>query len=420
MSLRTFHQVVLRVAVCACVLATIVFCRGDALMLADQLFNGDMLQRIDLVVDGRDWDTLKANFRENDYYRATVRWRGLTVHNAGIRSRGLGSRNGTKPGMRIDFGRFSTNQTFLGLRSFILDNLAQDASGVAEHVAMRFYERLGLVVPREAHAQLFVNGEYAGLYAVVESVDEDFVRRVFGEYGYLFEYEYTSEWFLTDPGRDLNKYRPLFDPVTHRRSAIDALYAPLDGMLRAINESPDDRFQSAVSRYLDLPLFMRHVAAQSFLAQWDGILGYAGVNNFYLYRFESSSRWQFILWDEDNAFHALDYPVLEGYERNVLMRRAMGMPELRAVYIESLLAAAASATERATPGGTGWLEREIQRQRRLIADALRSDVVKPFTNEQVETAEDALLNFARRRSEFVLCQAAGLTNPAAEPGACVR
>ena len=57
---------------------------------------------------------------------------------------------------------------------------------------------------------------------------------------------------------------------------------------------------------------MRHVAAQNVLAQWDGIAGYAGVNNFYLYRFEDSMRSQFILWDEDNAFRALDFPMHGG------------------------------------------------------------------------------------------------------------
>ncbi len=383
----------LRTAVAACMLAAVVLFRGDALARAGDLFDGDVLQRIDLRVDPETWDTLKANFREDDYYPATLEWSGHAVRNAGIRSRGGGSRNGTKLGMRVDFGRFSDSQTFLGLRSIVLDNLGQDASGVKERVAMRLYERLGLVVPREAHAQLYVNGQYLGLYALVESVDEDFARRAFGEPGYLFEYEYDTEWFLSYPGPELEKYRELFDPVTHRRSRLDALYGPLHELLRLVNESRDEEFQALVGRYLDLPLFMRHVAAQNFAAQLDGILGYAGVNNFYVYRPEQSPRSQFLAWDEDNAFFAPDYPILQGHERNVLMRRAMAVPELRAMYFDSLLAAA-DAAER-------WLEDEIRRQRALIRDALQSDDLKPFTNEQVGEAETRLLDFARTRPEIV-------------------
>ena len=383
-------------------LTTVVMFRGDALARAEDLFDGNVLQRLDLRVDPETWDTLKANFREDDYYPATLEWSGHAVRNVGIRSRGGGSRNGTKIGMRVDFGRFSADQTFLGLRSIVLDNLGQDASGVKERVAMRLYERLGLVVPREAHAQLYVNGQYLGLYAVVESVDEDFARRAFGEPGYLFEYEYDTEWFLSYPGPELEKYRELFDPVTHRRSRLDALYGPLHELFRGVNESPDEEFQSLVGRYLDLPLFMRHVAAQNFAAQLDGILGYAGVNNFYVYRPERSPRSQILAWDEDNAFFAADYPILQGHERNILMRRAMAVPELRAVYVDSLLAAADAAD--------GWLEDEIRRQRALIREALQSDDLKPFTNAQVEDAETKLLEFARSRPAIVRRAVANLRN----------
>lgn len=173
-------------------------------------------------------------------------------------------------------------------------------------------------------------------------------------------------------------------------------------MFREVNESSDAGFLEAVGAYLDLPLFMRYVAAQNFLAQWDGILGYAGVNNFYLYRFENSSRSQFIAWDEDNAFRAADFPILEGHDRNVLMRRAMSVPELRAAYFDGLRAAAASAAE--SVGGVSWLEQEIQQQRNIVDAAMQADGVKPYANEEYVAAADALVEFARVRPAFVLSQ----------------
>ena len=375
----------------------------------EDLFNTAALQRIDLLLNSRDWEKLKANFQENEYYPADIRWNSLTVRNAGIRSRGLGSRSGTKPGLRVDFNRYSTGQTFLGLGSMVLDNLTQDPSGLRERVAMRFYERMGLPAPREAHAALYVNSEYAGLYAVVESIDKDFLRRVFGgtegnieNDGHLFEYEYETEWFFTYPGNNLDVYVPLFDPVTHKNASAAELYAPLEAMFRAINESSDAVFVETVSAYVDLPLFMKHVAVQSFLAQWDGILGYAGVNNFYLYRFENSSRSQFIAWDEDNAFRAADFPILEGHDRNVLMRRAMSVPGLRAAYFDALRDAAASAAE--STGGVSWLEQEIQQQRGIVDAAMRADALKPYPNEEYAAAADALVEFARVRPAFVRSQ----------------
>lgn len=396
----TSRVVALRLFLAACAAAAAIGARGDVLARSDQLFDDGVLHRIDLLVAGDGWATLEANFRDNDYYPATFRWNGLEAPDVGIRSRGGGSRSGTKPGLRVDFGRFTPNQTFLGLRSIVLDNLAQDASGVRERVAMRFYERLGLATPREAHAQLYVNGEPRGLYVVVESIDEDFVSRAFGRPGYLFEYEYDTEWFLTRPAGGIEDYRELFDPVTRRRSTEQTLFEPFDGLLFAINEAPGDHFASSVGRFLDLPLFMRHVAAQNFAAQNDGILGYAGVNNFYFYRPDDPSRSQFVFWDEDNAFLTPDFPVLQGHERNVLMRRAMAVPELRAVYLDTLLRAAGAAD--------GWLEEEVRRQIALAGGALRADTRKPFTNQEVEAAERALLEFARSRSAIVRREVAKL------------
>src|SRR6185436_4377982 len=118
------------------------------------------------------------------------------------------------------------------------------------------------------------------------------------------------------------------------------------------------QFVPAVSVYIDLPLFMKYLAVQSFLAEWDGTLGYAGVNNFFLYRFEDSLRSQWIPWDEDNTFRAVDYPILPGLELNVLVRRAMNVPELRAAYIAGLQAATALS---------GWMEGEVQLERALIS-----------------------------------------------------
>ena len=385
----------------------------------DDFFDPAILHRIDLRIEGGGWETLKQNYQRDDYYRAELAWNGISVRNVGIRSRGLGSRKASKPGLRVDVDRYTDGQMFLGLDSFVLDNLAQDASGIRERVAMRFYQRMGLPAPREAHVQLFVNDEYAGLYAIVESIDRSFLTRAFREpdgtiqnNGYLFEYEYDSIWNFDDRGRDLDAYARLFDPVTHENAAPTSLFGPIEAMIRTINETPDAAFAQAVGEYLDLRLFMQHVAVQAFIAEWDGVLGYAGVNNFYLYRFDGTTRFRFIPWDDDNAFKAVDFTIRQSHGENVLMRRAMQVPELRAVYFDALLAAAASAER------NGWLQAEVDQQRRLITDAMRTDTTKPFTNEEFDAGMNQLADFARRRSAFVRCEVAKLTDPASSGASC--
>ena len=377
-----------------------------AAQTVDDLFNPDVVHRLDLLVNSRDWEKLKADFQLNDYYPADIKWNGLTVHNVGIRSRGLGSRSGVKPALRVDMNRYTTGQQFLGLKSFLLDNLVQDPTGIKELVAMRLYQRMGLPAPREAHVALYINNTYAGVYGIIESVDKDFLARVFGERapgdtendGYLFEFDFVEPWYFNYMGSGLEFYASRFDPKTHEQAPMETLYRPIEAMTRAINESPDATFVESVSPYLDLPLFMRHLAVQTFIAEVDGILGYAGMANFHFYRFENSTRSQFIAWDEDRAFDAADRPILIGHDENVLVRRAMTVPSLRSAFFDGLLEVTASAM------ASGWLGQEIQTRRAQITPFMLLDPVKPYTNEQFEATMNALVAFPAARAAFVAAQ----------------
>jgi len=162
------------------ILALSVVPSAGSAQTPDELFNSQALQRVDLLLHSADWAKLKADFLENTYYPADINWNGVTVRNVGIRSRGHGSRSGNKPGLRVDFDRYATDQQFLGLKSLVLDNLTQDASGIHETVSMALFARLGIPAPREAHARLYVNNEYVGLYVLVEAVDKRLLARVFG------------------------------------------------------------------------------------------------------------------------------------------------------------------------------------------------------------------------------------------------
>src|SRR6185369_15966754 len=99
------------------------------------LFNADVVQEIRLSINSRDLVELHERYQENTYYTADLTWQGQRVRNVGVRSRGTGSRNGIKVGLRDDFDRYTTGQTFLGLRSLILDNNWQDPSLLAERAA---------------------------------------------------------------------------------------------------------------------------------------------------------------------------------------------------------------------------------------------------------------------------------------------
>lgn len=399
----------------------------------DEFFDDGVVHEIRLTINSKDWTALKTNFKENIYYPCSLQWRGLTVRNVGIRSRGLGSRSGTKPGLRVDIDRYAADQTFVGLKSFVLDNLVQDPSMLRERVAMAFFRRMGFPAPRETHARLFINNQFVGMYAVVETIDKGFLARNLGQDsegkvendGYLFEYKYTDDYRFEYRGSDLEEYK-FFEPKTNENKAAAQIWGPIEDMIQAMNQSPDGTFVRDMSEYLDLGLFAKHIATEAFLAEDDGILGYAGLNNFYFYRFEHSNRSEFLPWDKDNTFHSIDFPIMKGVNENVLARRTLNERDYRDRYLETLLNAADSADEPETEvdedgnekpknkdgenSGPGWLEREITRQYEQIRTFARADTFKPHSNDEFEDAYQLLLEFARNRSSFVRDEVAALRN----------
>jgi hypothetical protein len=250
----------------AAAVAAVAVARGQVSPLSDaQLFDDTVLQRIDLQVNQRDWDTLRARFDTNTYYPASFAWRGQTVQNVGIRSRGSGTRSGVKPGLQVDFNRYVTGQRFLELSALVLDNHLQDPSAMREAVTMTILGKLGLPAPRVAHAELFVNGEFFGVYAAVENIDAVSTRRMFapGAFhtapaagangrtarlrnappgptspatppaaetptGYLFEYNWLDYYYGAYLGFGLGPYLERLEAKTHENEPLETLYRPIE------------------------------------------------------------------------------------------------------------------------------------------------------------------------------------------------
>ena len=369
----------------------------------DDLFNGQVLQRVDLQLHSADWAKLKENFQINTYYPADFVWNGQTVRNAGIRSRGRGSRSATKPGLKVDFDEYSANQKFLGLKSLVLDNLTQDASGMHETVSMRFLARLGIPAPREAHVRLYVNNEYIGLYGLVESIDKSFLARVFGVIGddtqndgWLYEFTYQEDWRFSDLGTDLDPYKLRFEATTHESKPDEDKYRKVQELITLANQTAEDRFVEVVGPRFDLQGFVRFVAAQAFLGDIDGFLGAFGMNNFYLYRLENQTKHVLIAWDTDNTFWGPTFPILPD-DTNVLMQKLMRIPEFNALWYSEIVRAVEMAE------ADNWLETEIIRTVQLIESAMRDDPSKPFSNNSFDGEAGEMLSFARERLAYVKC-----------------
>jgi hypothetical protein len=356
--------------------------------LADPIFDDTRIHEVRLEMKPADWSKLRARYLEDDFYPAVFRWEGRAVANVGVRSRGSGSRSGIKPGLRIDFDRYDKAQRFLGLESLVLDNGLQDPSYIKERISMRIFSRMGFAAPREAPARLLVNGQLVGLYTLVERIDETFVQRVFGDSGGdLYKYNWIDDYRWEHLGDDPTSYTPRFET----KSANPDVSMLVD-MIRTINTAPDDDFVRAASAHLDLSALVRYLAVEAFIGETDGITGYWGTNNFYLYRRAGRRDFAIIPWDKDYTFQDWHHPCDYNLQTNVLTRRVLAVPEFQREY--------AMALEEVARLSQGWLESQVHRMDLQVRGAAGEDPLRP--PDVYARAINSMVDFARSRGPVVM------------------
>jgi spore coat protein H len=364
-------------------------------------FDSESMHEVRLLVSSRDLAELRERYMENKYYPADFVWRGIRVRNVGIRVRGMATRSATKPGLRIDFNRYTAGQKFLGLNSLILDNALNDPALVRERTSMAFIAHMGHPASRESFGRVYINGVYQGVYTFVEAMDKDYLARALGENaGYLFDHKYIDGFHAEDLGDDLDSYKARFEAQTHRLEPDSILYSPIRDLFREVNHDVDAAWRGRVSEYIDLDQLVTYLAIENFLAENDGFVGFAGMANFYLYRQADSNVHRVLPWDRDNTFSDIELPIFNRTEDNALVRRALMFPDLRAKYLDTLEQCAHAASDE------HWLTDEIRRMSALTKDAVYEDTAKAFSNEDYDQSVVFLTEFAKRRPVFVLDEVA--------------
>jgi spore coat protein CotH len=377
-------------------LALVLFLAVAPARAADPIFDQSLLHETRIVMDPADWQALRDNFRTNQYYAANISIDGEVVQQVGIRSRGKGSRSGTKPGIQVDVNKYVSGQEFHGYKSIVVDNLVQDPSFLREPLSFAVFEAMGIAAPQIAYTRLTVNDQYWGLYTLVEDVTKPFLEARLGDKeGNLYKYEYLDPYDLSYKGADAKSYVPVpFEPKTNE-DHLDT--TGLVSFIRTINEAPDAGFAAAISAYLDTKTFLTYVAVENAIAENDGFVGYAGMNNYYLYQLTGGNRFVFIPWDKDTTFTEASWPLFQRMDTNVLTRRLIADPEQSQAYVTAVAQAGAFVSE-------GFLVPRLEALYDVMRNAALADTHKPQTNDEFELAVSSLRGLIAARQGDILGQ----------------
>lgn len=223
--------------------------------------------KVKVTVDAANLKLLGQNPRQ--YVKANIQVDDKVYKNVGLHLKGAaGSWRdwNDKPGLTLNFNKFTDDQLFCGLDKMYLNNGAQDGSFLQELLANELALAMGVPATRCAHAVVELNGRKVGLYVFKEGFDSPWLKRHFKDSsGNLYD-----GGFLTDINGDLK----LDHGTDNGRKDLKAL-------VKACNEGDANKRYKEVEKLLDVDNFCANAALQIVTADWDGYV--RKPNNYRVY-----------------------------------------------------------------------------------------------------------------------------------------
>ena len=279
---------------------------------SEVVFDESKVHTYSLSVTPSDWNWLNDNPLLEEYVPAALEFQGRTYENVAIRYKGFfgnlrfcfdekGNRTCEKLSLKLKFSEYDSSGRFFGLQRLNFHSMEADPTKMHDALGYGLFREAGVPAPRTAYARVLVNGELFGLFAVVEQIDEEFIRNAFPDAGQGTLYkEIWPEHLSIEP---------------YAAAVVTGPADEAEAMVRfaqAVQSAGDDEFVDVLESWTELPTFVRYLAADRLMDNFDGIVAwYCPPNqscfnhNYFWYEEAFSDRVWLIPWDLDHIF---EYP----------------------------------------------------------------------------------------------------------------
>jgi len=304
------------------------------------------VSRIDIFMspDSLNHMLAQANwYTEHEYPASMVFIRGPrrdSIALVGIRLRGNFSRSAAKKSFRISVNTFVSGQRYQGFKDFNLVSGYNDLSISRNKVYADIARGLNTVASRIGHTELYINGQYRGLYMNVEVVNEDFVQTRYGnQHGNLYKCLFPAD--LVFISNDPNAYKFMSSgrrPYELKTNTSADNYSDLANFIRVLHQTPANQIHCALDTLLNVEDYLLNLAIDITAGHWDG---YYNKNNFYLYQNQRDKRFEYIPYDTDNTlgidWMGIDWTTISPYQfkpnqPRPLYEKMMANAETRAIF----------------------------------------------------------------------------------------
>ena len=299
----------------------------------DALFDNSFVHKIEVEIENEDLEDLRNNPLLKTKYKVNVTIDGELIEEVSFATKGNHTLNAVQRkksdrySYKINFGKYNKEQTYYGLDKLNLNNIMSDPTYMKDYMSY-FIMRNNLVyAPLVSYVELYINGEYMGLYNAVEEVEDAFIERnglyadsilYKPESSYVYEYleekskeshidrvikratlKESSHVFSFDgadllyKGEEANNYIDIFDNA--QSSITDQNQREVINAINALNNYDYD----LIEKYFDVDSIINYFAVNNYVFNFDSYTGPYAHNYYLLY---NDGKFSIVPWDYNLAF----------------------------------------------------------------------------------------------------------------------
>ena len=373
------------------VLAVTAFSMMQAQPYSD-LYDNAKVHELRLTIGERNWmdrlDSMRIYGEGMLVGGASIDGTGLTEVGIGYRGSSSYQTGAKRNPFQVKLNYKKAAQNYQGYVALKLSPALRDPSMVREVLGYEIANRY-MIAPRASYVQLYINNENYGLYVMVESIDEAFLKLRFGTADNPF-FKCTpdtratakdgcksKEFGAMDYEPNLECYKANYDMMSARG------WEDLQNMTRILNQNPTD-----VAKVLDIDKVLWMLAYNNVLVNLSSYSGQYS-HNFYLYQ-DHEGQFVPMIWDLNLNFGSfknigngsdLDLAQLQTLDpllhadnaAKPLISKLLAQPDYKRIYLSHMRTIVYDVFE------SGWYKDRATELQALVGPAFASDPFKYYT-----------------------------------------
>lgn len=284
---------------------------------ASYIYDPEEVRTYEIRIDPEALAFLDADPRAELYVAGLLEFEGRTYGPVGVRYKGSvgafrgctetmdgGAKTCRKLSIKVSFDWQDSEARFYELKKLLFHGMQRDSTKLRERLGYWMFREFDVPAPRAVHARLLINGDYVGVYALVEEIDGRFTRsRYLDGKGNL----YKEVWPVSSGGIGPTEATVAAGLESNRDEAppFDRFQRFSEGL---ISEDIAERV-ATLEQWTDMDMTLRYVAMDRAQANDDGAFHwYCGGDscfnhNFFWYEEVDADRMWVIPWDLDSTFN---------------------------------------------------------------------------------------------------------------------